>query len=396
VEACVRYPPAGGGAETHVHALATRLRARGHDVAVYTSDLKTEFPMARLDGPYAQVDGVPVRRFRAHSLPGPMHWVWMPSMKAMARERADIIHVHSYGYHQTHIAAKAARRLGVPLVYTPHYHPPYSTTGGAGRRGLRAFYDRALGKAPFREAALVIAVSTQELEWMRPLLPATARTVVIPNGIDLKRFQGEGDGRAFRELHGVTGPMLLFTGRLAVNKHLESVIALMPGLLKEFPDLMFVAVGEDHGLGKQWHELAERLGVAKHVKFVGRVGHEELLEAYRACDAFVLPSDYEAFGIVLLEAMACGKPCVATRVGGVPDIIRDRETGLLVPYGEKEPLKQALVSLLGDASMRREIGGAARRAIGNNFDWDSIVARIEKEYLHLAAAGEGHAQSARP
>src|SRR5882672_2118556 len=200
--------------------------------------------MQRLDGAYSEIDGVPVRRFRAHSLPGPAHWVWMPSMRAMYRDRADLIHCHSYGYHQTHIAAKAAKKLGVPLIYTPHYHPPYSTTGGAGRQRLRGFYDKRLGRKPFEAAALVIAVSTPELDWMRPLIPPTTRTVVIPNGIDLKRFHGEGDGRAFRELHGINGPLLLFTGRLAVNKHLEHVITLMPELLEEFPDLVFAAVGE--------------------------------------------------------------------------------------------------------------------------------------------------------
>src|SRR5574342_1338734 len=125
IEACVRYPPARGGAETHVHALATRLKARGHDVTVYTSDLKTEFPMERLDGPYAEVDGVPVRRFRARSAPGSFHYVFYPSMKAMLGEEADIYHAHSYGYHHTHLAAPAAKRHGRPCVYTPHFHPPY-------------------------------------------------------------------------------------------------------------------------------------------------------------------------------------------------------------------------------------------------------------------------------
>ncbi len=385
LQACVRYPPAQGGAETHVHAVATRLKQHGHEVAVYTSDLKTEFPMSRLEGPYAEVDGVPVRRFAAHSLPDGLHWVWMPSMKAMYKDRADLVHAHSYGYHQTHIAAKAAERLAVPFVYTPHYHPPFSTTGGAGRKGLRSFYDRFLGLKPFRAASLVIAVSTPELELMRPLIPPTTRTVVIPNGIELKKFAGEGDGRSFREMHQLFGPLLLFTGRLAVNKHLEHVIELLPELLKEFPGLTLAAVGEDHGMLGAWHGLAVKLGVEKHVKFLGQVSADELIEAYRACDAFVLPSDYEAFGIVLLEAMACGKPVVATRVGGVSDIVSDRETGLLVPYGDGAALKSALSSVLGDASLRRALGGAARRAVGERFDWDSVVKRIEGEYAALLA-----------
>src|SRR5882762_6830398 len=390
LQACIRYPPGQGGAETHVHSLATRLEHRGHEVVVYTSDLKTEFPMHRIsrDIPeYSTVDGVPVRRFRAHSLPDGFHWVWMPSMRAMLKDRADLIHAHSYGYHQTHIAAKAAKRLGVPFVYTPHYHPPYSTTGGRGRKRLRAFYDSILGKKPFHAAALVIAVSSPELELMKPLIPPTTRTVVIPNGIDLKRFAGEGDGRSFRELHRVFGPMLLYTGRLAVNKHLESVIALLPELLKEFPDLTFVAVGEDHAMRRTWQVLASELGVEKHVKFIGHISDAELVDAYRACDVFVLPSDYEAFGIVLLEAMACGKPCVATAVGGVLDIITHRQTGLLVPYGDRDQLKQALVSLLGDRTLRRELGNAAKRAVGEKFDWDAVVSRIEGEY-RLLVAGE--------
>jgi glycosyltransferase involved in cell wall biosynthesis len=383
IQACVRYPPAKGGAETHVHAVATRLKQRGHDVAVYTSDLSTEFPMAYLDGPYAEVDGVPVRRFHATSLPGALHWVRIPSMKAMLADRADLIHMHSYGYYQTHVASKAAAKQGVPLVYTPHYHPPFSSTGGAGRKGLRSLYDKRLGVKPFRAASLVIAVSTPELEWMKPMIPPTTPTVVIPNGIELSRFAGHGDGRAFREAHKVSGPMLLYAGRLAVNKHLEHVIEVMPDLLKEFPDLTLCLVGEDHGMLQAWKAAAAKAGVEGRVRFLGHVSEGELLEAYRACDAFVLPSDYEAFGIVLLEVMACGKPVVATRVGGVTDIVTDRQTGLLVPYGDRAALKNALTSLLGDRTLRREVGEAARRSVGEKFDWNSVVTRIEGQYKLL-------------
>jgi glycosyltransferase involved in cell wall biosynthesis len=385
LETCIRYPPARGGGETNAHAVATRLHRRGHEVTVYTSDLATEFPMARLDQPYAEVDGVPVRRFKGHSLPGPFHWVWMPSMRAMLQDRADLIHVFAYGHHTNLWAAKAARKWAVPLVFTPQYHPLYSTTGGAPRKALRSLFDRFLGPKPFRASSLVIALSTPELEWMRPLIPPTTRAVVIPAGIDLAEFQGGGDGRAFRERHQLDGRVLLYTGRLAMNKHLESVISLMPDLVREFPDLTFVAVGEDHGRLAAWKELASRLGVAGRVRFLGHLERAELIEAYRACDAYVLPSDYESFGIVLLEAMACGKPVVATRVGGVPDIVSDRQTGLLVPYGDAPALREALASLLRDEGLRRSLGAAARAAVGDRFDWDSIVRRIEAEYAALLA-----------
>jgi glycosyltransferase involved in cell wall biosynthesis len=306
--------------------------------------------------------------------------------RAVLRDGADIYHAHSYGYPHTHMAARAARRNGKPFVYTPHFHPPYSTTGGWARRRLRSFYDAALGRRPFKAADLVIAVSSAELQWMRPLIPLTTKTVVIPNGIDLDDFQGEGDGRAFRDRHAVHGPLLLYTGRLAANKRLDTVISLLPDLLKEFPDLTFVVVGEDHGMASSWRQLAERLEVEGHVKFLGHVSRAELVEAYRACDAFVLPSDYEAFGIVLLEAMACGKPCVATRVGGVVDIIRHQETGLLVEFGDREALKEALTSLLGDHTARQELGAAARASVGREFDWGAVVERIDAQYAELTAA----------
>ena len=350
---------------------------------MYTSDLATEFPMARLDGPYAEVDGVRVRRFKGHSLPGPFHWVWMPSMRAMLKDRADLVHLYAYGHHTNLLAAKAARTLGVPLVFTPQYHPLFSTTGGAGRKALRSVFDRFLGPKPFRASSLVIALSTPELEWMRPLIPPTTRAVVIPAGIELADFEGEGDGVAFRQRHHLHGRVLLYTGRLAMNKHLESVIRLLPELVKEFPDLTFAAVGEDHGQLAAWRELSHKLGVERHVFFLGHLSRGELVEAYRACDAYVLPSDYESFGIVLLEAMACGKPVVATRVGGTSDIVTDRETGLLVPFGDDAALKQALLSVLGDEALRRALGQRARNAVGERFNWDSIVTRIEAEYAAL-------------
>ena len=110
---------------------------------------------------------------------------------------------------------------------------------------------------------------------------------------------------------------------------------------------------------------------------------ELLLSAYPACDVFVLPSEYEAFGLVLLEAMSCEKPCVATNVGGVPEVVEDGKTGLLVEYGNPVALASAIIKLLGDEEKRRSMGMAGRKRVIENFTWPKIVDKIEGVYREL-------------
>ncbi|HWH08061.1 MAG TPA: glycosyltransferase family 4 protein, partial [Candidatus Thermoplasmatota archaeon] len=380
VLAAIRYPPAPGGAESHVAALAEGFARRGHDVVVHASDLHTEYPFRRDPSLPDKVNGVRVVRHPARRWLGA--WTAMPTMpRALLRDArgADVLHAHSYGYYQTVAAAWAARRAGVPFVFTPHFHPPWSMEGGALRRRLRGVFDATLGRHVLRRADRVVMVSSGELDEMRRHLPVEAREVrVVPNGFHADRFDPAPDGAAFRARVGVEGPLVLFAGRLASNKGLHHLVRAMP----RFPGTV-VLTGQDQGLGPELRRQADALGVGARLKLAGHLDDATYRSALAAADVLVLPSEWEAFGIVLAEAMACGTPVVATRVGGAPDVVGAEEGGLLVPYGDADALADALRRVLKDDALARRLGEAGRARALREFTWDAVVERTLAVYGEL-------------
>lgn len=374
----VRYPPAPGGAETHVHALATGLAKRGHDVVVHTSDLFTEYPFERRALP-AEVDGVRVVRHRARRLANA--WTILPDMgRALAGEKPDVFHAHSYGYHHTLLTARAARRTGTPLVFTPHFHPPWSMEGGAGRRLLRAMFDPTLGQSVVSAADRLIGVSSGEMGVMQRHLRIDGEKVrIIPNGFHASGFVPTPDAGKFREAFGLTNgeKLVFFAGRLASNKGLQHLVSAFDRIRAKHPDARLVLAGQDQG----WRARLDAMGVP--ILFTGHLDDATYRSALAAADVLVLPSEWEAFGIVLAEAMACGTPCIATRVGGAPDVVQDGITGRLVEYGDAAALALAMDELLADDALRASMGAAGVARAFAEFSWDAVVERTEALYAEL-------------
>jgi len=184
-------------------------------------------------------------------------------------------------------------------------------------------------------------------------------------------------------------PCLLTVTRLDATeryKGVDTVIRSLPQVVKKYPSLVYTVIGR--GVDRQrLQALACDLGVADHVYFRGFVPDDELMQAYDACDVFVLPSKKEGFGIVYLEAMAHAKPVVAVRAGGVPDIVVDGQTGILVEYGDEAALSEALCTLLDDAALRARLGSAGRERMATHFTHRQFVDRLCTA-LQILAEGE--------
>lgn len=385
LQLCVRFPPAPGGAETHVYSISKELLKRGHNVTVFTSDLYTETPFVRLGGAPDTIDGIPVKRFRAYSMGGEMHYVFVPSLlRNSLRARVDIVHAHSYGYFHVNAACLLRRLRGIPFVLTPHFHPEWSMWGGSKRRKLRRLYDRILAPAIFDSVDRLVGVSKAEMSLMNSRRLDEGKTVIIPNGISPKDFEPLPDGKLFRDKYGLSGRIVLFVGRLATNKGLMVLVDSIPHVLAEYGDVKFVLVGQDQGMKRGLIHRAESLNVSDALVFTGHIDDPLLFRsAFTSCDVLVLPSEYEAFGIVLLEAMICEKPCIATAVGGTSEVVVPNQTGLLVEYGKTEELSEAILAILSDPTRAREMGREGKRRVLSKFTWERIGAQIEKVYMSL-------------
>lgn len=390
VLACIRYPPAPGGAETHVAALAEGLVARGHEVVVHTTDLYKEVPFERRTMS-DRVNGVRVVRHRGLTPGKAIHYVFAPSMVRALRAEArgaDVVHAHSYGYFPTMAAAAAARAARVPFVFTPHFHPPWSMEGGVARRWLRKVYDPTWGRYVVRRADAIIGVSSAEMGVMRDFLPVPPERVhVIPNGFHPARFETPPPRETFRVRLGLDAqtPVVLFAGRLASNKGLHHLVAAFARVHARHPRAHLVLAGEDQGWRERLEGEAARLGFSDRLRFTGHLSEEDYAAALATADVFALPSEWEAFGIVLVEAMACRVPVVATRVGGAADVVTP-ETGRLVPYGDVGALADAIDALLADPDAARRMGEAGRRRAFAEYSWDAVVDRTVALYGALRHA----------
>jgi glycosyltransferase involved in cell wall biosynthesis len=207
---------------------------------------------------------------------------------------------------------------------------------------------------------------------------------IIPHGVDTMRFNVNVNGSIQRKKLGVEKDdiVVLSVQRLFQRKGMEYLVYAIPTAIRENPHMKFVIIGEGPEKAKL-KELAKTLKVNERIIFLGFVSSEELPKYYAACDVFALPSLYEQFGIVLAEAMACGKPVVSTEVGAIPEVVENGKTGLLAEPKNPKQFAEALLKLASDENLRRKMGEEGRKKVEKEYDWDIIAEKYLEEYKNL-------------
>lgn len=364
------FPPYHGGTGNVCYHNARVLAARGHDVSVYTA----AWPGAP-DDPV----GVRVHRLRPILRVGNA-----PVLPQLLRLRdASLIHLHFPFYSGGDFVALTGR----PYVVT--YHQDVELDGWLGR--VAAVHDRTLGRAVLRRAARLCPTS---LDYLRHSAIADLgaalgdRVVPLPNGVDLDRYRPAPRDLAARRRFGLPeeGVVLLFVGGMDAAHHFKGVPVLLRALAG-LPDVAAMLVGTGD-LRPSYEKLAADLGIAGRVAFVGRLAADDLPLAYHAADLLVLPSVTrgEAFGMVLLEAMASGRPVIATDLPGVRSVVADGVDGFLVPPANAPALAEAIgkiASMPDDA--RAAMGAAGRAKVEREYGWERIGDRLETLYAAVLA-----------
>lgn len=375
VHTLLRYPPATGGVEDYTHALVERLRAKGEDVRVETTNLKLHHPPALLPAPLDDPPHVhrhPAQTFDAIGYPIPQGL-----REELTNLPMDILHAHGFWYAPADIAARVAKQRGIPFVLNPYY------TNTGNRRTVKwQLYRILYGRATVAAADAVVVISPFERELLqqdRFLLP---RIELIPPGIDPKEFDIPAEN-PYPGWGVASEQILLFAGRIAKSKGLDILLRALPAIRREVPTVRLVIIGEDFGFRSECAALASRLGVADAVSFPGRVSRQELLGAYRHARVFVFPSRFEAFGIVLLEAGASGCPVVATRGTAIPYVVRDNETGLLCAPEDPDDLARKTLAVLKDETLGKRLGAAAQNRARTEFTWEKSVEKLHALYRDL-------------
>src|SRR3990170_527830 len=298
--------------------------------------------------------------------------------------KADVYEAHTasgYGL----LRALRKRCLNVPFVQTVHgvladeYVQATSQVGMSFRSRLANILMWELAKREgeaAKKATLVVTISKYSERKIQQFYNVDQSKIrIVPNGVDTNRFQPIGDCQAVkRRLRVGNRQLVLFVGRLIPRKGLNYLLEAAKRIVKEQRETLFVIVGNGP-LRNRLVSDVENAGLAGNFAFLGDVSDEELPKIYRCADLFVLPSIQEGQGIALLEAQASAKPVVAFNVGGVPEAVLDKETGLLVKPSHAE-LATAILKILSDSPLRKMIGAKGREFVSNNFSWDICAQKM--------------------
>ncbi len=420
-----QFLPYVGGAELRALRDAVALQASGHSVRILT--LRLDRALARQE----VIDGVLVQRIGGLFIRGRLRLrfgaQWLPEFLLFrellrSRQSYDVIHLRQLGA-LARPAALVARFTRKSLLVRLGAGDPGSGAP-AGRHAVAHLLAGPLDPSlPFlrvsaRNWAVGDIATVRRTQWLagvtlwllkRPgvmLLPTSTRmrayllrhgfpashVVVLPNGVDVATYRSAAHVISMRtEMSSLT---VLCVSRLRFEKGLDVLLQAWPAVRAAEPRARLQLVGGGD-LRAQLEQLARALGIEDSVHFVDHVS--DVRPFLAAADIFALPSRWEGMPNALMEAMACGLPCVATRVSGSEDLIRDGESGLLVPPNAPVTLAAALISLLRDPERRRDLGTAARECITTRFDQRKLTHDLADLYARALATrpalvpeGAGH------
>lgn len=375
------FPPlVVGGISPHVDGLSRALVRRGHEVVVLTlhhPDVPEDYEVAgvRVLRAHADLPWVPHDNFLAQMASANHKLVQLATL--LPGWRPDVVHAHDWLVAWT--GDTLHQLWDVPLVATVH-----ATERGRNRGHLPPGQPSAINAVEWwltYQADAVIACSefmVREVEdaFHLPL----AKINEVPNGVDPHEW-----APAAGTPRGAGGPMVFSWGRIQQEKGFQTLVEAAPLLRDAIPGLRIVVAGRGGFLGDLQHR-AHDLGVAHMVTFLGFVPDDQLLHHLQTCSAAVIPSLYEPFGIVALEALAAEAPLVAAASGGLTEVLGGTDAGLLHRPGDPGDLAHQVIRMLTEPGLAARCQEAGRRLVADRYTWDAVAAGTEPVYERAVAS----------
>jgi len=349
-----------GGAQEHVFGLLTRLDPSRYDVHVVSLS-----------------PGSSVRKLERHGVPvtvidEPDDAIVTGALAALLTDlRPEVLHNHMYR------AELVGTRAAIALGEVGHLRPYVVSTVHSSR--IRSEEDRRVLHSLTPRMDQLIAVSRSIVEKLHHEGRDSAPIALIHNGVDLERYDHQGPCCTLRDDYGLPpeGPIVGVVARLEAEKGHPTLLEAWPTVLAAFPDASLLVVGE--GSRREALEtMAAELGIADRVVFTGR--RDDVPAVTAALDVAVLPSYREALGLTILEAMALSRPVIASNVGGIPEMIEDGITGLLVPPHDPDALASAIIRLLRDHPLADMLGRAGHDLVHERFCIELMVDAVQRIY----------------
>lgn len=358
-----QFPPKWlAGTEIATYNIAKHLAREGHEVHIVTSrdeglpELHSE-------------NGFDIHRHAAPKIPFfGLLFFWIRICFEIKKIKPDIVHTQNFGSCLPAYVTKKILKI------------PYLVWGRGNDIYQPSWFIQKTTKLFCNNADAIVALTENMREKISE--KCEKEIFVISNGINLELFfQGDPGVKAQR-----TTKNIIFVGRLHSVKGVQYLIEAMKQIHDEMPDVTLLLVGEGSERNYLEH-LTAMSGLSGCIDFIGRVPHEAIAEYMNRSDIFVLPSISESFGMVNVEAMACGLPVVASRVGGIPDIVTDNVNGYLVEPGNSEAIAEKVLILLRNDQKRQEFSKTNREK-AKQYEWGTIVEKLEKIYVRILEDSE--------
>jgi glycosyltransferase involved in cell wall biosynthesis len=356
-------PVWGGGGAERTRRLSSALARLGHAVTVLTNSVwKGASDLPRVEGAEVVALRCLNKRFMIPLLP-------LRRLRQLIRAH-DIVHLTG---HWTTL--NAVIYLLTRLERKPYAVSPVGTLPLFGRsRKLKRIYNAVVGHSLIRNAQAHIAVTSSEVHQFGDYGVELSKVTVIPNGVDAESFAAI-DSKLFRERHALANaPLILFMGRLNSIKGPDLLLDAFAQVAERFSSYLLVFAGPDEGMEASLRKTALRHGISDRVRFVGYVGGDEKIAAYRAATLLVIPSRMEAMSIVVLEGGAAGVPVLITDQCGF-DMVEEIGGGRVVK-AEATALAEGLEAMLSDAANLANTGQRLCNLVRRDFTWDAAALRL--------------------
>jgi D-inositol-3-phosphate glycosyltransferase len=388
-----RTYPAKGGVELHTAMITQELVKMGHDVTIVTFNSMDQrdcgfgltyqkpFIVTKSNKPCLPEseiwNGVKILRFPSRAQV--LSYYWSPGMLNWLIQHInefDVVHTHCFRFSNNEFTALASllNKRKVPLVFTCH------DVAQLNYMGLPAlvfdeFYRKTVGRALMAVMNKLIALTqTNAKEYTRFLHADPKKIRIVPNGIDFEKYQNLPDGSDLRAQLGNPEQIILYIGRFISYKNPHKLISAFTEISKKYPKSHLLMIGKDYGLCNECKTMTN-----SQVTILEDADEEIKLKALAIADVCVIPSSYEGFGIVALEAQASGVPVIATKSGGLNHVIENGVTGLHVDSPDPLKISDALSYLLDNPELRQKMACEAK-LFSKNFSWKSVAEMLEKIY----------------
>lgn len=297
----------------------------------------------------------------------------------LINNRYDIIHCHSFHYYYSLICV-VYKIINPKCKLILHMHHPWQYSHlyflNNFYKTIRNMHTRFI----LSSSDIIIAITPHDIHGLKNLKLCTKNVVIIPNGINWLNYQKE-NILYLRKKYNIplNNKIIFYLGMLAENKGLLFLLKTFHEIVKKNNSIKLVISGRNAGMKSKLVNYIKEKKMENDVFITGILTDEEKIYAFLDCDIFILPSKYEGFGIVLIEAQAAGKPVIATKKGGIPYVVLDKETGFLIDYGNVNELVKVIKKLVYDDDLRNFMGLKGRE-YAKNYDYMKLLPNLLKIY----------------